>query len=271
MGDRSLLGSRTVTSQICRCFFQIEDNNKFQGSITQLVPWYWVCKGHCLQVYFETWTCCSSSFHFPQKRQNSWRPETSVESLPLWRSCKWRHSCLWRHNSLFFPFPFRRHCLSSWILLSFLRPRARPCATCMILQNWLHLRILISFLVLSNKSLSSFFQSILFLTTIFIFVFEANFEKRAAWNFLFLFCSSLMKQVCVNRNKWQEKVKLSRAYWCVLICAYFLSSCCLDRRLLHDQPVSGRHSDAVLGDEETGDGADVTGAETLPLQQYPRQ
>jgi hypothetical protein len=41
-----------------------------------------------------------------------------------------------------------------------------------------------------------------------------------------------------------------------------------DRLLLHDQPVPRRHSDAVLGDEETGNGTHAVGARTVPLNEY---
>lgn len=38
-----------------------------------------------------------------------------------------------------------------------------------------------------------------------------------------------------------------------------------DRLVLHDQSMPGRNRDAILGDEETGDGEDAVGARALPF------
>ena len=66
----------------------------------------------------------------------------------------------------------------------------------------------------------------------------------------------------------------------ILLCLYILYLCMpncrrrvllTDRFVLHDQPMSGRHRDAVLRDEEARDGADVGRAAALQLQRDPGQ
>jgi hypothetical protein len=54
---------------------------------------------------------------------------------------------------------------------------------------------------------------------------------------------------------------------CNSIC--FIPPLCADRLVFHDQLVPRRHSDAVLGDQETRNGAHALGARTFPLDEHP--
>lgn len=51
----------------------------------------------------------------------------------------------------------------------------------------------------------------------------------------------------------------------------FLFRIFIDWFVLHDQPVPGRHRHAILGDQETRNGADATGASPLYIHFDPGQ
>lgn len=54
-----------------------------------------------------------------------------------------------------------------------------------------------------------------------------------------------------------------------LICCFVLLIS-TDRLVFHDQPVPGRHRDAIRGNEEAGNGENEVGAGQVPFNKYPR-